>query len=110
MKYVLDASVALKWELPESDSAKAFVLRDNFMAGVDELIAPDFFPVEVAHALVRAERRKAGQALQRMLKQLSQLFPAVRLLTRAYDIASELEWARMIAYILPWPNERAVLW
>lgn len=27
MKYVLDASVALKWVLPESDSDKALALR-----------------------------------------------------------------------------------
>jgi predicted nucleic acid-binding protein len=101
MKYVLDASVALKWELPESDSAKAIVLRDNFVARVDELIAPDFFPVEVAHALVRAERKnvltsaEGAQALQRMLQQLPQLFSAVPLLTRAYEIASQ---ARMGVY------------
>jgi len=101
MKYVLDASVALKWELPESDSAKAIVLRDNFVARVDELIAPDFFPVEVAHALVRAERKnvltpaEGAQALQRMLQQLPQLFFAVPLLTRAYEIASQ---ARMGVY------------
>jgi predicted nucleic acid-binding protein len=52
MRYVLDASVALKWVLPEPDSGKA-----EFRAGLHQLLAPDVFPVEVAHALARAERR-----------------------------------------------------
>jgi hypothetical protein len=30
MKYVLDSSVALKWVLPEADSAKAIRLRDEY--------------------------------------------------------------------------------
>ncbi len=57
MKYVLDASVAYKWEVPEPDSDKAIRLRDAFRNAVHELLAPDFFPVELAHALTRAERR-----------------------------------------------------
>jgi predicted nucleic acid-binding protein len=95
MKYVLDASVALKWELPESDSTKALVIRDDFIAKVHELLVPDFFPVEVAHAVVRAERKnilttaEGAQALQRLLKQLPQLFPSLPLLPRAYEIASK---------------------
>jgi predicted nucleic acid-binding protein len=43
MKYVLDASVAVKWVLPEADSAKAISLRDDYRKGVHELIAPDIF-------------------------------------------------------------------
>jgi predicted nucleic acid-binding protein len=58
MKYVLDSSVALKWVLPELDSAKALRLRADFQAGLHELIAPDIFPVEVGQALTKAERRK----------------------------------------------------
>lgn len=57
MKYVLDASVAYKWEVPELDSDKALRLRDAFRAGVHELIAPDYFPLELAHALTKAERQ-----------------------------------------------------
>jgi len=54
---VLDASVAIKWVLPEQDSEKALVIRDEFQKQIRELIAPDVFPVEVAHALTRAERK-----------------------------------------------------
>src|ERR1043166_8324526 len=65
MKYVLDANVALRWVLNEQHSDKAINLRNEFRQGLHELLAPDFFPVEVAHALTRAERRRAipqGQA------------------------------------------------
>jgi predicted nucleic acid-binding protein len=57
MKYVLDSSVAFKWSVPETDSDKALRLRDDFRAGVHDLIAPDIFPQELAHALTRAERQ-----------------------------------------------------
>jgi predicted nucleic acid-binding protein len=57
MRYVLDASVALKWELPEPDSDKANRLRDDFRNQVHELIAPDSFVLEVAHGLAKAERQ-----------------------------------------------------
>lgn len=56
MKYVLDASVAIKWALPEADSLKALALRDDYRNAIHELIAPDIFQIEVAHALTRAER------------------------------------------------------
>jgi predicted nucleic acid-binding protein len=57
MKYVLDSNIALKWGLPEPDSPKAKQLRDDFQKGVHELVSPDVFVVEVAHALTRAERQ-----------------------------------------------------
>ncbi len=57
MIYVLDSSVALKWVLPESDSPKALQLCDDFRTGAHTLLAPDIFPVEVGHALTRAERQ-----------------------------------------------------
>jgi predicted nucleic acid-binding protein len=57
MKYVLDSSVALKWVLPEADSDKAELLRDDFRNGVHDLLSPDIFSVELPHALTRAERR-----------------------------------------------------
>jgi predicted nucleic acid-binding protein len=62
---VLDANVALKWVLPEPDSAKAQQLREEFEKGTHELLAPDVFEIEVAHALTRAERQRkiaVGQA------------------------------------------------
>ncbi len=69
MRYVLDSNVALKWVLPEADDDKAIRIRDEFGRGIHELLAPDVFPVEVAHALARAERRghiKQGEGAQKM--------------------------------------------
>jgi predicted nucleic acid-binding protein len=66
VKYVIDSSVAFKWEVPEAHQDRANQLRDDFRKAIHELIAPDVFPVEVAHALTRAERQgrvTAGQAV-----------------------------------------------
>jgi len=43
MKYVLDASVAFKWVVPEPDSDKANLLRDDFRNGIHELLDPIYF-------------------------------------------------------------------
>jgi predicted nucleic acid-binding protein len=96
MKYVLDSSVALKWVLTEADSPRANRLRDDFRKNVHELIAPDIFPVEVAHALARAERRKIivppqGTAfLTDVLSTPPQLHPYLPLLPRAFTVASRM--------------------
>lgn len=65
MKYVLDASVGLKWVLPEVDSDKAIKLQEDFANGIHQLLAPDTFPVEIAHALTRAERQRLIQPRRR---------------------------------------------
>jgi predicted nucleic acid-binding protein len=57
MRYVLDSSVAFKWVVIEPLSDKALLLRDDYRNGVHELLAPDFFPLEIAHALTRAEQQ-----------------------------------------------------
>jgi predicted nucleic acid-binding protein len=65
MKYVLDSNVALKWTLPEPDSPKARQPRHGFLQAAHELLSPDAFEIEVAHALTRAERQgkiAVGQA------------------------------------------------
>jgi predicted nucleic acid-binding protein len=97
MKYVVDSSVALKWVLPEARSEDARELRDGFDTRVHELLAPDVFPIEVAHALTRAERRRiipAGHAkafLADILQSLPPLHGSLALLSRATDLSSELE-------------------
>ena len=68
MRYVLDASVAVKWVLPESDTAKALSLRNDLRAGTHDFVAPDTFPVEVAHALTRDERRNTLQQWESIVK------------------------------------------
>jgi predicted nucleic acid-binding protein len=53
MKRVVDSSVAFKWVVPETHSDKALRLRDDYRNGILELIAPDIFLIEIAHALTR---------------------------------------------------------
>jgi predicted nucleic acid-binding protein len=94
MIYVLDSNVALKWVLPEVDSDKALRLRTAQQIGVHALLAPDVFPVEIAHALTRAERKgdiPTGDADVHMLNILStppQFHPSLAILRRALAISS----------------------
>jgi len=53
MTVVVDASVALKWVLPEADTDLAIALLSS-----SELTAPDIFVVEAANALWRHVVRK----------------------------------------------------
>src|SRR5690349_5202347 len=95
MRYVLDSSVARKWMLPEPDPPKPTRIRTEFLRGSHELLAPDVFPVEVAHALARAERRGIiGPAfgmrrLRNILSCSPVLHPYLPLLPRAFAIASQ---------------------
>ena len=94
MKYVLDSSVGFKWAVVEQDTPKARQVRDDFRNALVELIAPDAFPVEIAHALTRAERQgritpvQGAQLITDVLKVLPALHAALPLLPRAYEISS----------------------
>ena len=57
MKLIRDASVALPMWLPEQHTDACLALREDVLGGVHELLAPDTLPIEVAHALTRAERQ-----------------------------------------------------
>ena len=94
MKYVLDSSVAIKWRLPENQSDNALRIKDAYVARIHELLAPDVFPIEVAHALARAERKgilippEGADALNDILLLAPRLVSYLPLLPRAYQIAS----------------------
>jgi len=96
MKYVLDSSVAFKWVVREVDSDKADLLRADLLNGIHELLSPDVYAVEVAHALTRAERqarvivRQARHLLLDVLTTPPQFRSYRLLLTRAVDIASHM--------------------
>jgi predicted nucleic acid-binding protein len=96
MKYVLDASVAFKWEVPELNSDKAIRLRDESRAGLRELIAPDFFPVEVAHSMTRAERQgrispsDGWRLWLGIMADAPILHPYLPLMARAYALSSSI--------------------
>ena len=96
MRRVIDASVAFKWVVPEADTDKALLVRENFRNSLDELLAPDLFPIEVAHGLTRAERQgriavtQAGLLLADVLTTLPILYPSLPLLLRACEISSQM--------------------
>ena len=93
MRVVLDSCIALKWVLREDDSPKANQFRGEFRQQLHELMAPDVFPVEVAHAVTRAERR--GLASQpallvgNVLSTAPILYPSLQLLPRAIELSSQ---------------------
>jgi predicted nucleic acid-binding protein len=95
MKYILDASVAFKWVVPELHSDKALRLLANSVSRTDELLAADIFPGEVGHALTRAERQgriTPGEALQLWADVMTTcpvLLPSLPLTHRAIEISSQ---------------------
>src|SRR5437870_2341783 len=96
MRYVVDSSVAVKWVITEAHSDKSDLLRADYQNAVHELLSPDIFPVEIAHALTRAERQgrvPVGQStvlLADVLTTTPQFHPSFPLLYRAVDISSRM--------------------
>lgn len=94
MKSILDASVAVKWFLTEAESDRAYRLLERQYDGSLEFMSPDVFPIEVAHAITRSERRgllaasEGRKALQVLLASLPRLHGSVSLLGRAYELSS----------------------
>jgi predicted nucleic acid-binding protein len=94
MKYVIDCSSAFPVYVAEPLTKKATALRDAYLNGLHELIAPDFFPIEISNALIISERRNriakgdASRLFLEFLKQLPVLYPVwPDLLPRAHAIA-----------------------
>jgi predicted nucleic acid-binding protein len=94
MRYVIDSSVMVKWVLPEPDSDKALKFRDGQRSGGDDLLSPDIFTLEAAHALTRAERQlriPLGDARKLLLDILTtppRVLSFEPFLLRAIDISS----------------------
>lgn len=95
MKLVLDSSVGFKWHIREVGSDQALHIRDDFRKGITGLIAPDVFPVEIAHSMTKAERQgritpaEGAIRMQDMLALLPDLHGSLPLLPRAYEISSQ---------------------
>lgn len=66
MKYILDASVALRWVLPHGLTPKAIQLRDEYVQQLHELLSPNVFIDEVA-----STKRCAVNFLERMQRDTS---------------------------------------
>jgi len=96
VKLVLDACVAISMLVPEDDSPAALALREDYRNKLHDLIAPDSLPIEVAHALTRAERQgkiKAGRAdvlFADLLDPCPPLYPYFDYIDRAMQLSSKL--------------------
>jgi predicted nucleic acid-binding protein len=94
-RYVVDASIALKWYLrDEQHAAEARAVEDDFGAGTIRLIAPDHVRYEIANALRVAERSRritgelATGSLTRFLTSNIELVESNELLLAGFDYAS----------------------
>src|SRR5437588_1242018 len=96
MKLVLDACVGLAMLLQEKDTDAALALREDFRSQVHELIAPDSLPIEMAHALTRAERQgKIAQGrgkilFEDFLESCPPLYPYFDYIDRAIQLSSKV--------------------
>lgn len=92
MTLVVDASVALKWVLPEEGRDRALGLLTE-----DELIAPDLLHVECANALTMRVRRglispvDASDALHVILNAPVLIRTSASLVSKAHDLSIELQ-------------------
>lgn len=116
-RVVVDASVALKWQLPDEDhTAQALALRDDYLIrGAVTLVAPALFLYEVTNAIWVAARRArvadsvADEALTNLLACDIEVFPPapdrILVLSRRFSIA-----AYDAAYVALALQLRADLW
>jgi len=97
---VLDASVAIKWFLPEkleTLATEALALLDRYGKNEIQIIVPDLFWVEFASVLWKAIRRgnfpkvSADAALASLNRFDFSTVPSLKLLDRAFEIATGFE-------------------
>lgn len=92
MTLVIDASVALKWVIPEDDSTAAEALLRG-----EPLIAPDFLAIECANVLWTKARRRvmsgadARAGLSLILSAPLRLLPSATYAAAAQAIALDLD-------------------
>ena len=88
----LDQIAAL---LKESAGTEEAELKSQARAAIDELIAPDIFPIEIAHALTRAERQRRitqSEAIvlwRDVMRTVPRLEPSLPLMPRAIELSSQ---------------------
>ncbi|MCH9019799.1 MAG: type II toxin-antitoxin system VapC family toxin [Proteobacteria bacterium] len=92
MRLVVDASVAVKWFLPEELSDAA----DALLTGEHEICAPDFMLVEAANTFWKKVRldqmtpAKADEALSELAAGVIDIRPTSPLLPRALAMANHI--------------------
>jgi predicted nucleic acid-binding protein len=91
MKYLLDASVAIKWVIVEPDSHKSTRLREDYRNVIHELLAPESFTIECAYSLTKKQRQRllpdARALWDDIMMDAPVLAPILPLMDRALDIS-----------------------
>ncbi len=91
MKYVLDASVAIKWVIVEPDSNKATRVREDSRIAIHHLIAPESLAIECPYSLTTTQRQRLlpdAQALwDDIMLDAPTFTPILSLVDRAFDIS-----------------------
>ena len=91
--YVVDASVVVKWYVPEALSGSASALLDRFKAGEVGLLAPSLLWAEVANAVCAKHRsgelddEHVRQTYHRLMRLPITLVPIRELLVEAIEIS-----------------------
>ncbi len=95
-RFVLDASVALKWAIPpanESLSAESLLLLQQYVNGKIDFLVPDIFWAEVGNVLWKGahQRRWPQAAAERIAAEMQArnfpTVPSLTLMTEALRIA-----------------------
>jgi predicted nucleic acid-binding protein len=96
LRFVIDASVAVKWFIPEPESEKAEILLAKFRRGEIDLAAPDVVVGEVGNTLWKRSARgdiavdDAAQSYADLLKIAITIQSSSALALRAFKLASDL--------------------
>jgi predicted nucleic acid-binding protein len=94
--YIVDASVAAKWLLPgpsEPLHQQAVFLLEQWTTGLNRLVVPDFFWIEITNVLCKAiklgrcTRETAEAALAELRRHQIPVIPALPLVESAFDKA-----------------------
>lgn len=91
--YVLDAGVAVKWFIQETDTASARKLLHRYVRGDDQLIAPDLLIPECGNVFWKRATRgdltaqEAENSLQDLLGMNLPLTPSSALIPQAFSLA-----------------------
>ena len=94
MTVVVDASIALKWVVPQEHTEEALALRDRWQRDSERLIAPPLFRAEVTNVIRRYVRRghlhliEAPEVLDVLLSSVASVEPE-GLYVRALSIAND---------------------
>ncbi len=116
MTLCVDASVAVKWFVPEEGRAEALALWQRLVDG-EQIVEPDLFFVEVANGLRHHAQggdlteKELGQAAELLVGLPVETWPARELVRAALRLAGDLKltvWDAM--YVAVAHERQAELW